>query len=140
MFWENFLFLCNERGISPNGVCAELNLSNATATKWKNGAVPRASTLKRVADYFGVTTDKLLRTDSVNIQFDLQTFAEDSEKEKQPSPLDEEEDELTELLQELKTRPEMKMLFSLAKGATKEDVELAVQIIERMRRNSGDGD
>ena len=45
----------------------------------------------------------------------------------------------SELLEELKTRPEMRMLFSLAKGATKEDVELAVQIIERMRRNGGDG-
>ena len=30
----------------------------------------------------------------------------------------------------MKTRPEMKMLFNLAKGATKEDVEKAVKIVE----------
>ncbi|MGI6280158.1 MAG: helix-turn-helix domain-containing protein [Acutalibacteraceae bacterium] len=43
-----------------------------------------------------------------------------------------EKDELAEYLEELRTRPEMKMLFSLAKGATKEDVEKAVKIIETL--------
>ncbi len=43
-----------------------------------------------------------------------------------------EKDELAEYLEELRTRPEMKMLFSLAKDATKEDVEKAVKIIETL--------
>ena len=60
MFWQNFVSLCNKKGVSPNGVCAELGLSNATATKWKNGSTPRGSTLKKLVDYFGVTTDYLL--------------------------------------------------------------------------------
>ena len=47
-------------------------------------------------------------------------------------------DELTEYLEELKTRPEMKMLFSVAKGATKEDIEKAVAIIEALRK-TGNG-
>jgi hypothetical protein len=34
-----------------------------------------------------------------------------------------EDEELTEYLQELKSRPEMKMLFKLSKNATKEDIE-----------------
>jgi transcriptional regulator with XRE-family HTH domain len=55
MFWEKFVSLCIEKGISPNGACAELGLSNATATKWKNGSIPRNNTLKKVADYFGVS-------------------------------------------------------------------------------------
>ena len=37
-----------------------------------------------------------------------------------------------EIAQELHNSPEMKMLFSLAKGATKEDVEKAVKIIETL--------
>ena len=60
MFWEKFVSLCAEKGVSPNSVCAELGLSNATATKWKNGAIPRNTTLKKVADYFGVSTSYLL--------------------------------------------------------------------------------
>lgn len=55
MFWEKFVSLCAEKGVSPNSVCAELGLSNATATKWKNGSIPRNTTLKKVADYFGTT-------------------------------------------------------------------------------------
>lgn len=42
------------------------------------------------------------------------------------------DEELTEYLEELRTRPEMKMLFSLTKTATKEDVEKAVKIIEAL--------
>ena len=37
-----------------------------------------------------------------------------------------------EYLEELRTRPEMKMLFQLTKDATKEDVEKAVRVIEAM--------
>lgn len=44
--------------------------------------------------------------------------------------------ELSEYLEELKNRSEMRMLFSLAKGATKEDVEKAVKIIEALQNNN----
>lgn len=60
MFWNNFLKLCREKGISPNGVCSDLGLSNATATRWKSGAIPRESTLRKIADYFGVSVGYLL--------------------------------------------------------------------------------
>lgn len=60
MFWKNFEKLCTFKGISPNGVCKELGLSNAAATHWKQGAKPNNSTLKRIADYFGVTPESLL--------------------------------------------------------------------------------
>jgi len=46
--------------------------------------------------------------------------------------------ELIEYLQMLKNRPEMKMLFSLAKDATVDDVKKAVAIIEALRKNSNE--
>ena len=52
--------LCNQKGKSPNGVCSELGFSANTATKWKQGAVPRDTTLKKIAEYFEVTVDFLL--------------------------------------------------------------------------------
>ena len=121
MFKENFVRLCNQKGVAPTVVCKEIGLSDAVYSKWTDESIPRRATLMKIADYFGVTVDDLLN------------------EEKAPAAEAEEVDELNELLEELKTRPEMRMLFSLAKGATKEDVELAVQIIERMRRNGGDG-
>ena len=60
MFWKNFVSLCNQKSKTPNGVCAELGLSVATATKWKKGSVPRDTTLKKVADYFEVSVSYLL--------------------------------------------------------------------------------
>lgn len=44
---------------------------------------------------------------------------------------------LMEYLDLLKTRPECRMLFSLAKDSSKEDVEKAVAIIEAIRRTEG---
>lgn len=59
MFWNNFVNLCNHKGKSPNGVCADLGYSTAIASKWKKGATPRDTTLKKIADYFGVAVDDL---------------------------------------------------------------------------------
>ena len=117
-FYERIKSLCQENGTTLTALCRLLNLSTAMPTQWKNGRMPGSTTLQKLADHFGVTTDYLLNG---------------------PKADPDDTDEMTELLQELKTRPEMRMLFSLAKGATKEDVELAVAIIQRMRQ-SGDGE
>ena len=114
MFKKIFIDLCNKKGIAPTAVCRAVGLSNATFTCWTEESVPRRATLQRIADYFGVTVDYLLG------------------KEEKPAT---ESDELNEYLEELKNRSEMRMLFSLAKGATKEDVERAVAIIEALRKN-----
>lgn len=60
MFWENFVKLCNSKNKTPNGVCKELGFSSATATYWKNGSIPRDTAIKKIADYFGVSTDDIL--------------------------------------------------------------------------------
>ena len=52
-----------------------------------------------------------------------------------PIPAPAVDSELGEYLEELKNRSEMRMLFQLAKGATKEDVEKAVRIIEALRQS-----
>ena len=60
MFWEKIVELCNSNGTSPTALCEKLGYSNATATKWKKGAIPRSTTIQRIAAYFGVTSDYLL--------------------------------------------------------------------------------
>lgn len=70
MFWKTLVHLCNEKGISPNFACHELGLSSATSTKWKSGAIPRAVTLKKLSNYFGVSPEFLLTgSDSNNFLF-----------------------------------------------------------------------
>lgn len=63
MFWNVFVELCSAHNTSPNAVAADLKLSSGSVTAWKNGATPRITTLKKIADYFSVSTDYLLGGD-----------------------------------------------------------------------------
>lgn len=59
MFWSTYVELCNSVNKAPNKVAAELGITSGTATKWKNGAVPQDRTIKKIADYFGVSVEYL---------------------------------------------------------------------------------
>ena len=60
MFWDMFYAICKEKGTSPNAVCKAIGLSNATATGWKNGTMPKADVLVKIADYLEISIDYLL--------------------------------------------------------------------------------
>ncbi len=60
MFYEQFVRLCKERGMSPAAVTREIGLNNSSSTAWKHGSVPKGETLQKLADYFGVSVDYLL--------------------------------------------------------------------------------
>lgn len=118
MFYDNFISLCEEAGVSPSRVLTNLSISKGSLSRWKNGGEPSNPNKKAIADYFGITVRQLM----------------DGETEKAPTPESEGEDEeLTEYLEELRTRPEMRMMFSLTKNATKEDIEKVVKIIEALK-------
>ena len=59
MFWDRFIKLCAEHNVKPNQVTKEIGLSTATATDWKKGSTPRDVTMKKLADYFGVSIEYL---------------------------------------------------------------------------------
>ena len=116
MFYDIFLQLCEEKGVKPTPVTEAIGINKSSATKWKKGATPNGDTLQKLAEYFNVSVDYLLGN------------------EKTSSAELTEDDELNIYLEELKNRKEMRMLFKLASGATKEDVEKAVAIIEALSR------
>ena len=61
MFKQNFINICIERGVAPTAVLKQIGLSNATFTCWTEDSVPRQTTLTKIADYFGITPEDLLR-------------------------------------------------------------------------------
>lgn len=61
MFWETFSELCANRKVKPGKVTKEIGVSNSAATHWKKGKVPHYDTLLKIAAYFGVSVDRLLR-------------------------------------------------------------------------------
>jgi len=60
MFYENLKRLCFERGISLSKLAVDIGVSTSTPTHWRRGIKPRASMVKTIADYFGVSTENLL--------------------------------------------------------------------------------
>lgn len=55
MSWHKIKGLCDEKGITVSELCRQLGMSTASASDWKRkGATPRPSTLRKIADYFGV--------------------------------------------------------------------------------------
>lgn len=114
---ERIEALLRERGISGARMCAELGMSRSFMTELRKGRAKgvSAETAARIADYLGVTTDYLLG------------------KTEDPGPVNGDE-ELTEYLEELRSRPEKRMLFSVTKNATKAQIEAIVRMIEEMQQ------
>ena len=61
MFKQNFINFCNKKGESPSFVCRQVGLAPATFSCWDENSIPRQATLQRIADYFGITPEALLR-------------------------------------------------------------------------------
>ena len=111
MFPDVLRRLRKEADLSQEELGAKLGLAKSTISMYENGTrEPSLEVLEAIADIFNVDMNTL--TDS-----------------KVSATLN---GELQEYLEELKNRSEMRMLFKLAKNATKEDVEKAVKIIEAL--------
>lgn len=68
LFWERLYKTCTEKGCKPNTIAKSIGLSTATATKWKNGAIPNGEALIKIADYLDCSVDYLLcRTDNPEV-------------------------------------------------------------------------
>ena len=105
--------LFDRTGMSDFDLEKAIGLPRSIIYKWNNGINKSYKKyIPEISSYFKLSMDY---------------FSENEQKNK---PLVNNDEELTEYLEMLKTRPEMKMLFNLAAGATKEDVEKAVKIVE----------
>ena len=65
MFYDIVNSLCKARKTTITKMSEEIGLSNAAATSWKKGAIPKASTLEKISAYFGVSTDYLLGKEEI---------------------------------------------------------------------------
>lgn len=126
MFYMQLEQLCAKNNISISTfVVDKLHMSKGNIAGWRKGQVPSANTIKKIADYFDVTTDYLLtgkKPENVRVY----------DEEDNIVVLD---DDTRDLIDSLRKRPEMKILFSVSKKATKEDIIQAVKIIEALKDN-----
>lgn len=62
LFWDNFVRLCERVEKSPSVASEELGFNRSAVTAWKNGALPRVASRKKIADYFGISVDEQMQT------------------------------------------------------------------------------
>lgn len=59
MFYDNFIKECNRIGKSPSAVVIDCGISKPAVTRWSRGEMPRDATLRKLADYFGISPEEL---------------------------------------------------------------------------------
>lgn len=57
MFYDQFVKLCEEKGIKPSPVLKQLGLSSGNLKKWQTGSTVSSDTLEKLSAYFGVPID-----------------------------------------------------------------------------------
>lgn len=109
IFAANLNRILAEKNFRQIDVAQSIGVSPQTFNTWTQGkAIPRMDKVQRLADFFCVSKSELIEE-----HYD---------------------DDLSDALQHaFDDRPEMRMLFSVAEGATKEDIEKAIQIIEVLK-------
>lgn len=109
--------LCREQGLDITKMCRELGIPRSSLSELKSGRAKSISADKvaKIAEFFSVPAVYI---------------TEGGER----SQLVNNDGELTELLEQLKNRSEMRMLFSVSAGCTKEEVLKAVRIIEALHQ------
>lgn len=132
MFYENVNELCKEHKTTITKMSEEIGLSNAAASSWKKGSIPKSTTVQKIADYFGVTTDYLLRDhspisasnvrDSVVLQGNTgNNTVSNGDMGSAPSKLTEQEEEVLRIFRSLGMRKKtavLSYLYELEDGGT----------------------
>ncbi len=116
IFAYNLYYYMTTKNKTQNDIVRDLGITSSTVSDWVLGKkYPRIDKMQMLADYFGI-----LKSDLTEERAEAQLT---------------DDVELQEYLEHLKNRSEMRMLFSVAKGATKEDVMQAVKIIEALKKD-----
>ena len=117
--------IVSEKPFTMSKMLSDIGLGRNTISHMDNGSMLKADSLAKIADYLNVSTDYLLGTTPT-----VQAFDENDNV----VVID---DETRDIIDNLRKRPDMKMLFSVTKKATPEDIIKAVKIIEALKDDEG---
>lgn len=68
MFYDRFVQLCAERGVSPSRAAIEAGLSKSTVTKWKTSpdSKPTGAAIEKLTSYFSISVSDLFGEEAKN--------------------------------------------------------------------------
>lgn len=99
------------QGKSQVDLAAHLGISKNNITEWKSGrSTAYVKYLPQIAKFLGTSIDYLVENHPDDISQEMRDY-----------------------LEELRTNPDLRILFSLTKGATIEEIKQAVAIVKALR-------
>lgn len=113
MFYDKFVRLCNEKGISQAAAARGIGVDKSAVTRWSKGAIPRGTTLYRAAEFFNVSVSELLGDEEAK---------EVTERAAEAVKVDEEADGLEAALEALRNQPGRRALLSATRNMTEAQV------------------
>ena len=116
MFWDTFVRLCAEKGVSPTTAAKSIGASSAMVTKWRSGAIPRNNTIKKLSEYFLVDPNEFTVKNEVHLQ-------------KNGEGLTEQEEVLIELFRETDEITKAKIIVTVEEQAKNEAIRTIVEKI-----------
>lgn len=107
--------LMHERNVTAYKLSKDIGCSPQTVTNWLSGAIPGSNKLQAIAGYFGVSTDYLMGTDDTDSQERY------------------EQQEVADMLDEIRKNPELRTMFSITRNATPEQLRQYINVIKAIR-------
>lgn len=116
--YEIFSKLLQFHGVTSYKVSKETGISQSTLSDWKKGKItPKSDTMKKIADYFGVSVDYLM-----------------TGEEKEGGERYYLNEETAEMAQTLFENRPLRVLFDAAKDATPEDLETTYNMLMALKK------
>lgn len=115
-------------GLSQREFATRSGLSNTYISHLERGFNSNGSSMTPSLE----TYQAIARATNCTAQ-DLLDLLDETKKEPQPEDLVNGDPELTEILERARDDPHMRMLFSVTKDATAEDIEKAIKIIQMLK-------
>ena len=59
MFYDKFLNLCSQKGVSATAACVNAGLSESAWKRWVDGGTPNSISMGKLCKYFGVSMQSM---------------------------------------------------------------------------------
>ena len=116
--YEIFSKLLQFHGVTSYKVSKETGISQSTLSDWKKGKItPKSDTMKKIADYFGVSVDYLM-----------------TGEEKEGGERYYLNEETAEMAQKLFENRDLRVLFDAAQDASSEDLKTTYDMLMALKK------
>lgn len=119
IFIKNLSHYMNMNDLTQKEVADAIGVSPQTFNTWMQGiALPRMGKIQALADYFGIKKSDLIDDKENGYYFDAET---------------------AKLAQELFEDKQLRMLFDAARDSRPEDLQMAADLLRRLKETNPDG-